>query len=85
MINFKPGQFLEFKDTVAKVTKVGDGGVKMQKASYGRTDDGYIFQHTVSLRHLRKLADKNAIRIIPWDEVLMTLFRKLKVKGGIQK
>jgi hypothetical protein len=26
--------------------------------------------------------DKNQVRIIPWDEVLMTLFRKLKMKGG---
>ena len=80
MINFKPGMFLEFDKTVAKITKVYKDDLVIYKASYGRTDNGYIFQQGVTKRHLRKLIEQNRCKIIPSEDVLMILFRKLKEK-----
>lgn len=91
---FKVGQYLEFENAVAKITKIGDnpnkrkinltypgdGMVKMRRMTAG---EGWDYQHVVSLEHLQKLYKENKCRIIDYLTILRLLSDEKRENGDI--
>jgi len=82
-MRFRQGQYLLFKNCVAKINKIGSCSVtarnksqiriKLRKFSKGNTKIGYSYQQYVSLEHLDKLFDTNKVRIISPEEIMQVL------------
>lgn len=91
---FKVGQYLEFENAVAKITKIGDnptprkinltypgkGMVKMRRMTAG---EGWDYQHIVSLEHLQKLVKEGKCKVIDYLTILRLLSVEKKENGDI--
>lgn len=84
-MRFRQGQYLLFKNCVAKINKFETRisrtykgtkyipSVKLRKFSKGNTIIGYSYQQYISLEHLEKLFKTNKVRIISPEEVMQVL------------
>ena len=72
-MKFKKGQYLLFKNYVAKINKIEEDKIKLRKCSFGTTIEGYSFQQWISKKHLEKSLQKNGCAIIPPEKILKIL------------